>query len=278
VRAPRPVHRRLLGLAAVSLTLVLTAAPHVSAQADRRVEVYRPAHRPADELLPLAETALAGEGSAAVDPGTNAIVLIGAPGAVARTLELLRGQDVARRAVLVRFESRRRDELTAAGVTIDWSLGAGDLRVGNVVVPKGVEGVRVFSSAGARSDDGGFRGVLRVLDGDVGRIGSGRSVPVRTFESLAFVEAERGFRVRPRVLGDGRVRVEIEPSDAEVDAGGRTAFTAAATTVTLRPGETVAIGEVARRSEGHEVGTRVIGTERDREERLLLLTVELPDD
>src|SRR5262249_42676935 len=39
--------------------------------------VYRPRSRLAEELLPLADAALAGEGRAVVDPGTNSLVLLG---------------------------------------------------------------------------------------------------------------------------------------------------------------------------------------------------------
>ena len=40
------------------------------------MELYRPKHRLAEELLPLAQTALAGEGNAAVDAGTNSLLLV----------------------------------------------------------------------------------------------------------------------------------------------------------------------------------------------------------
>jgi hypothetical protein len=140
--------------------------------------------------------------------------------------------------------------------------------------------VRVLSSALSREGAGGFRGVVRVLDGEVAHLGAGRSVPVRTFESLAVVEAERGFVARPRILGDGRVQIEISPSDATVDPAGRTRFVAGDTTVVVSPGETVAIGEIARRAEGRELGTRVLDSQRTRQERVLLLSVEVegPDD
>ena len=245
---------------------------------DRSVEVYSPLHRLAAELLPLATTVLGDEGRAAVDEGTNALVLIGTPVAVARTLDLLRSQDVARRTIVLRYESRRRDELAAAGIRVDWSLGAGGLRVGSVVVPARREGMRVLSSARAREETGGFRGMVRVQDGQTAHIRSGSSVPVRTLDEVVFVEGQRGFAARPRVLADGRVRVELEPVDAEVDALGRTRFTVASTILTVRPGETVAVGEVARRTEGGEIGTRALDSRRSEEERILLLTVELPED
>ena len=46
-----------------------------------------------EELLPLAEVAMGGEGSAALDSGTNSIVLMGPRSTVERTVSLLRQQD-----------------------------------------------------------------------------------------------------------------------------------------------------------------------------------------
>ena len=68
---------------ALSLLLFSLAAARAEGPA---VEVYKVANRTAAELLPLAETAMAGEGSAALDAGTNSIVLLGPRSAVERTL------------------------------------------------------------------------------------------------------------------------------------------------------------------------------------------------
>jgi len=265
---------RTLALAAF-VWVALAAAP--AAPGERSVEVYRPAHRLAEELLPLAETALAGEGSAALDPGTNAVVLIGAPAAVARTLELLRAQDRAARTVVIHYESRTLRALEQAGVEIAWRVEAGDVRIGNVVGPGG-EGLAIGLSAKRGEGTGSLRGILRVLDGQSGQLGAGRTVPVplrgRYGPDTAFVSAERGFLATPRVLGDGRVRVAIAPSDATVDERGRVTYSAAATEVELRPGETVVLGSLALAEDARQLGSRSLRAHRE-EEELLLLRVEL---
>jgi type II secretory pathway component GspD/PulD (secretin) len=233
-----------LGCALVLAALTLAAA---TALAERSIEVFRPRHRPAAELLPVAQVALADEGVVALDAGTNALVLAGPPQAVARTLEVLRLQDRARPVVVLTWTSRFADELEAAGVRIDWSIEAGDVRVGTPRAPRG-EGVRIEALAQDRSGEGSFAGTLRLLDGEEGEIGTGASAPLvvprRRGADVVIQSAQSGFRARPRVLGDGRVQVEIMPEQSSLEPGGRVAFTGAATTVTLKPGETVALGGV----------------------------------
>jgi hypothetical protein len=105
-------------------------------------------------------------------------------------------------------------------------------------------------------------------------------VPVRTrgvfTSSTTFVTAERGFTARPRILSEDRVQVEITPSDDTVDDRGRVEFTGAATTVVVKPGETVALGGISRSGTDRRTGSRVItASERAKDERVLLLTVDV---
>jgi type II secretory pathway component GspD/PulD (secretin) len=262
---------------AVSLLLLFLAAPSAG---ERAIEVYKAANRTAAELLPLAETAMAGEGSAALDSGTNSIVLMGPPAAVERALTLLRQQDQRRRTVVLRYESKRVDELAAEQIRVDWSAGSGSVRVGNVIFPGDPTGVRVSGRAIQSHGEDSLAGILRVMDGEVGHIGRGRSVPVHTggilTSSTTFVSAERGFTARPRILAEDRVQVEIAPTDDSVDDHGRVEFTGATTTVTVTAGETVALGGISRSSDEHRTGSRVItASEAAKEERVLLLTVDI---
>jgi hypothetical protein len=119
-----------------------------------------------------------------------------------------------------------------------------------------------------------------VLDGETARIGTGTAQPLVVRDRfgtgvVSYATAERGFLARPRVLGDGRVRVEIAPEDAAVDEGGRVAFTAASTVVEVRPGETVALGGIGGRLDDRAAGTSGLARERAREESVLLLTVDV---
>lgn len=270
--------RRLLRIAAaVGIAVALAAG---AAAGDRTLAVYDPQHRPAAELLPLARVALGAEGEAMVDTGTNQLVLVGTRSALAETVELLRRQDRAPRVVVLRYESQRLDELEARGLRVDWSAGTGGVRVGNVQRPEGGDGVRARAFGVATERDGGLRGVLRVLEGRTGRIGGGTSVPVTRRSLLdadtTWVTAESGFEASPRILGDGRVLVELQPVESSVDARGRVRFSGAATTLTLRPGETVAIGAIDRSSTTRATGSRVLAASQEtRETRILLLGVEV---
>ena len=266
---------------ATALTVSLLLLSLTAARAEGpTIEVYKAANRTAAELLPLAETAMAGEGSAALDSGTNSVVLMGPPAAVERTLALLRQQDQRRQTVVMRYESKRVDELASERIRVDWSAGSGSVRVGNVIFPGNRTGARVSGGALRSHGEGTLAGILRVMDGEVGHIGAGRSVPVhsrgRFTSSTTFVTAERGFTARPRILAQDRVQVEIAPTDDSVDDRGRVEFTGATTTVIVKPGETVALGGISRSSDEHSAGSRVItASESAKDERVLLLTVDI---
>jgi type II secretory pathway component GspD/PulD (secretin) len=261
------------------LALAALALAAAAASAERSIEVFRPRHRPAAELLPVAQVALADEGVVALDAGTNALVLAGPPEAVARTLELLRLQDRARAVVVLTWTSRLADELEAAGVRIDWSVEAGDVRVGTPRAPRD-DGVRIEALAQDRSGEGSFAGTLRLLDGEEGEIGAGETAPLlvphRHGADVVIQSAQSGFRARPRVLGDGRVQVEIVPEQSSLEPGGRVAFTGAATTLTLKPGETVALAGVDASESSTSRGVpEAAASRRSHRSRVLLLRADV---
>jgi len=262
---------------AVSLSLMAFAAALAEGST---IEVYKAANRTAEELLPLAEAAMAGEGSAALDSGTNSIVLMGPPSVVEQALALLRQQDQKRRTVVLRYQTKRVDELAAEQIRVEWSAGSEGIRVGNAIFPGDQTGVRAGGRAVQSHREGDLAGTLRLLDGEVGHIGTGRSVPVHSrgvyTSSTTFVAAERGFTARPRILAQDRVQVEIAPTDDSVDDRGRVEFTGATTTVIVNPGETVVLGGISRTSDDHSAGSRMIAASRQaRDERVLLLTVDV---
>lgn len=259
---------------AAALAALLILLPALAASAERTIEIYRPKSRTAAELLPLAETALAGDGTATLDQGSNALLLVGPQARVEEAVATLNALDQRRVSVTIHFESRRRDEVKNSGIAIDWQTEAGPLRIGTVIVPSAPEGARLTASLLSRETAGGFSGSVRVLDGEIGRIGSGASVPVRSRFEIERVEAERGLLARPRVLGDGRVQVEISPNEGQVDALGRVRFTSGATTVVVKPGDTTVIGGIERRSDVRTQGTRVLSSDLASDERLWLLRVE----
>lgn len=265
-----------LALAALALGAALLAPATALAASD----VYRPKHRLAEELAPLAEAALAGRGSVAVDRMSNSIVLVGDDAALAEARALLERQDVALPSIVLHYAERRSADLEAEGVQVRWSLGSGGLRVGNVVWPDGEEGVAVRPIGRDEVVAGERRGTLRLLPGKTGQIGGGVSAPVtigrRGYESTTFVDAQSGFRVTPRILGDGHVRLELEPFGGRLRPDGTIETLAASTVVDVAPGETVVVGGLAHQSDRtrRDVGGGAVRG-RGRDERVLLVRIEV---
>jgi type II secretory pathway component GspD/PulD (secretin) len=266
------------------LTLLVCAAGIAHAQT---VEVYRAQHRSAEELVPVAATAMAGEGRAVVDRASNSVILSGPRAAVDRALGLLSSIDIRRRTVALRYESTRETELASQGIEVQWSVRSGGVRVGNVRA-RG-DGARVDIRLRDRSRTSGSRtvGQLRIADGETGRISTGVAVPITTRtvergpfgpvvrESTTTVNAETGIEARPRVLGDGRIELALFPFDAQLTPSGAIRGRSADTVIVVEPGETVAIGgltqSTARSSTGLGGATRTEQTE----DLLLLVTANL---
>jgi type II secretory pathway component HofQ len=96
-------------------------------------------------------------------------------------------------------------------------------------------------------------------------------------------DAEAGFDVTPHVLPDGRVRLEFTPFDERHAApereGQQAAHPAPSTTVTVAPGARIAIGARAHESTASSgSGFASIGSARPREERVLVVEVEIEAD
>jgi hypothetical protein len=266
--------------ARLAFACVLAATVAASAAAEQRIHVYRPLSRTAAELQAPAQAALGGEGTATVDAGSNALVLVGEPRAIEATLALLAELDEARPTVVLHYESRRLGDLEARGIRVDWQVSAGDVRVGNVHAPPGVDllVIRPFDLRAERSAS--LAGMLRIQDGQSGRIETGNAVPVvehvSPWESrVTTVSAVSGFEARPRVQADGRVRVSLQPFEGRLLRDGSVQQSGASTEVLVVPGETVAIGGLTQPREQRSQGTSGVAREQRYDDWLLLLRAEL---
>ena len=272
------------GIRSIGLTLLLCFLV-LPVRAAEVVRVYKVQHRTAEELLPLAQTAMAGEGSVEADGGSNTLVLAGSSAGVAAALQLLLRADRPLRAVVLRYESRRLQDLEAQGIHVVWSGEAGPLRVGNLTWPG--EGNRVgiqgAAKAGVRESDLG--GEVRILEGQSGSIMTGQSVPLTTrrvqqggsgpivTRATTFVSAESGFEAKPRILADNRIQLELRAIDSRLHPGARMASSTSATTVVAEPGKTLAIGGLTQDTETRSAAFAASAGSLQREdERLLLLT------
>jgi type II secretory pathway component GspD/PulD (secretin) len=268
------------------LVWLLLAAAFAQPGAAQGARVYEVRHRTAEELAPIVETALAGEGRVVADRRTNQLVLTGSPRAIATALELLAALDVRTRTVVLRYETRTTSDLSAAGASVRWRAGAGDFRIGDVSWP-GAGPARIAVSADARRDRGAesLAGELRILDGQTGRIASGDAVPVTTRRirrgshgavvdaSTQYVSFDSGFEATPRVLRGGGIELRLRPFDAELASGGTVRRASADTVLVLQPGKTVALGGIVRgERDSYRSAASGVG-DRDRaHESVLLVT------
>ncbi|MBW2242890.1 MAG: hypothetical protein JRH01_12980 [Deltaproteobacteria bacterium] len=260
------------------LLIVVALGLATEAHAERVVEVIRPAHRLAEELVPLAQTVMGEDGTATHDRSTNSLVLVGSREAVDRAKSLVQAQDRRQRSVTLYWSARDQAELAAAGVRVDWTVGGGSVRVGNVLFPE--NRVEVSAEILRTERERRLESSLRILDGETGRIGAGHTVPVTVRDRYGraatdFVTGEQGFEATPRILGNGNVRVELVPIDARVDPAGNVAFAGGMMTVELQPGKTMAVGGIGQRQDAGQRGSRVLSTNQRSEERVFLLRVEV---
>jgi type II secretory pathway component GspD/PulD (secretin) len=246
-----------------------------------QAEVYRVQHRSAEELLPYAEAALGSEGRVVVDPGSNSLVLVcERPELLRSALALLAAQDRALRTVVLEYQSQRESELASEGMRIDWGVATGGLRIGNLIVPAGQSRVRVAAQAERGRSSTSLGGTVRILEGRSARIASGETVPLTTRHrgevTTSLVSADSGLEVHARVLGDGRVLLELRPFEARFQRDGRIETSEASTTLTLEPGKTVVIGGLSA-AQGAASLDAFAGAEssRTRDERVLTITARI---
>lgn len=273
------LRRLAAGLGAM---LVMAAVAASAAEAQRRVEVHPVQSRVAAELQPIAQAILGPEGSATVDPGTNALVLIGEPGAVAEALAVLERQDRRPRTIVLRYDTRRIAELEALGFDVRWTAETGNLRIGNVRRPPGSgASVDVRTRESMKRWTESFRGTMRVSEGATTRIETGTRVPYTTVgrsgPNTEFVDATTGFEASARVLADGRIEVDLASfAGRALVRSGQIARTDASTRVWLTPGETAVIGGLDQAREGQ--GTETLGGARrtsGSDDTVLMLRAEI---
>ncbi|MBM4335558.1 MAG: hypothetical protein FJ108_06540 [Deltaproteobacteria bacterium] len=217
------------------------------------LEIYEPRNRPAEELAPLVETLLEGQGTAVADPHSGKLLISGEAGAVARALDALRELDQAVRQYRVESETSTRAALEGQSAGVSGWVEAGGVRIGRVVGP---EGVRIRASAGRSGSDERLASSVVVMEGRSAEIWTGADHPVttrtiqragpyaRVTESTELVPVRSGFRVRPRSAGRDAIEIEITPVVQELGPDGSIRETGAATRVRVSPGETMAIGGV----------------------------------
>jgi hypothetical protein len=260
------------------LGLLLLASP---ASAAAQAEVYRAQHRGADELLPYAEAALGGEGRVVVDPGTNSLVLVSErPDLLRSALALIAAQDRALRTVVLEYEMQRGSQLASQGIRVDWGTSEGPVRIGNLKTPAGETRVRVVPQAERGRVSSSFASTVRILEGQWARIATGETAAIHTRHrrgtTTTLVPADSGLEAHARILGDGRVLLELRPFEARFQRDGRIATSEAVTTLTVDPGKTVVIAGLSGGQGAASLDAfSGAASSSASDERLLLITVRI---
>jgi hypothetical protein len=266
------------------------AAP-LAIAAEREVVLYEPRHRVADELVPLAETVRGHSGSATLDAGTNSILLSGPEADVSRSLEILRAQDRAPRKIVVHQEWRRSAELRESGIEIDWKLEQGDLRIGAIQPPASDDVLAIRTHSAFLSEHERRAERLTLIEGARARIETGTVVPYPESRaadrhranpaapSILWVDAKTGFSTRARVLGSGRIRVELSPTRSALGEKDTVERTSATTVLELEPGEMRVIAGVEESLDQTRSRTVRSRESAQSDERVVLLvSAEILDD
>jgi len=255
---------------------ILLLCAGISSASNQAMEVYRAQHRLAQELVPIAETALGSEGEVTLDARTATLVLSGRPAAVRRALALLAQMDRPLSQLVLTQEIRELQELDAFSAQVAWKVSYGSFRIGTL--PMSANGLHVALGARRESQQMTSRNVLRLLEGGTGRILTGKAVPF-VYElywgNVTLVPAETGFEVTATMLGDGRVHLELRPFSGHIEGGNALRYVEAATSIDVTPGETIVFAETSRETDETTAGLQGGGKSRASEQQVLLISVEV---
>jgi hypothetical protein len=247
------------------LVLILTlCAGAVQAEQRTAIQVIELQHRTAEDVIPLLAPLL---GSGEVVTGTGMrLILRSSPATLAEVRQVLDRLDAAPATLLVSVRRGSTGGSLERGVQVQG-------RVGGVIIGDGSD-TRVIRRETTERD--GSTQTLRVLEGQAALIRTGESVPVvshgpllwpgggLTAPGIDYRDLERGFLVRPRVVGDDRVQLEIrQVHEREARGGaGRIEFQQVDTVLSGELGEWIRVGGVERQRDHSE--QRILGTRRER--------------
>ena len=248
------------------------------AAAQQRVEIYKVRHRLAEELAPAVRAIIKDTGTVTVDARTNSLILAAPGGRMDLALQVLALQDAPLRTVVVQYRSVRTMEMEHAGVRIRWSVQAGDVRVGNLARPPEGDQAAMALYSDWTEEHRTFSSMLRLLEGATGRIHTGTSEPIRSGQfpgAVGYAVASSGFQVTPRVLANGKIRLQLAPVNATVGPDGTIRSSSALSTVDVTPGDTVVLGSLQRQISSSRVGTSGAQRTERSEEVVLLVRVQV---
>jgi len=222
-------------------------------------------------------------------------LLVGDSRAVSEALTLLATQDRLLRTVVLRYDTKRVRDLEAQGFVVSWTARSGDLRIGSVrPSPGSGTSVDVRADAAMERLADSFTGTMRVSEGSSTRIETGTSVPFTTPSrrgpSTQVLTAATGFEARARILGDGRVQVDLAPFAGRLApltgaqtgerAGAQTGehgveTLSASTQIVVTPGETLVVGGIGGASQQRQRSLQGASSESTGDDTVLVLRADV---
>lgn len=260
----------LLGLLC---SLAVHAAP--------RTEILPLHYRSADELLPLVQTVLGGDGR--VSAYGNQLIVNAEPAKLAELQNLLPQLDTRPRRLLITVDSQQDTNTSQRGYRVDGSIDAGNVEVvGGRGERHGQDQLRIVNR-NSRGSSGSLQQV-QATEGYPAQIQAGESVPVRNVvrdayghprEYTGYRDVNRGFEVVASVQGD-QVQLSIHSQQDRL-ASSRGAIDTQRTDTHIggRLGEWIVLGGISetRQDERTAILSRLAGGSS--QNQALRLKVEL---
>ncbi len=121
--------------------------------------------------------------------------------------------------------------------------------------------------------------MLRLTEGGSGTLSTGTAFPVFFGPYWGVVEyglVDSGFEVRASVSGEGDlVHLELRPFAGRIEGGAGLRYVAAATSLSVAPGESVVVGESSTTTERGERSLDRIEREASGDRLVILIEVEV---
>lgn len=230
--------KRLLVLAGLLVALVAPAG----AQSELEIRLFTLNNRMPSATVEAVRPFLSAQGTVVPDDRSNLLIVKDYPQNLAQIARLLERLDQPAPLVRIQVDFSGAEALSGGAYGVQWISGPNPTRIGVVAG-------QVSASAGARA-----RQSLLVMSGEEGRIEVGRDiVSVQPYWSLCqhhgllppgvvFQRVSTGFLVSPTVAGE-TIRLSIVPwiSYESAQGPGQVRFDQAATSLTLRSGDSVVI-------------------------------------
>ncbi|MCQ4346514.1 secretin [Pseudomonas stutzeri] len=265
--------RLLLAILGLACSLTGLAAP--------RTEILPLGYRTADELLPLAQSLLAGEGR--VSAYGNQLVVNAEPHKIAELRQLLEQLDTPPKRLLISVDSSQEHGARLDDQRIDGSIGIGDVEIlAGQGERHGRDQVRIIRRS--TRDSSGSLQQVQATEGYPALIQAGQRIPVLRHERdpyghprqyTEYLELDQGFEVIASVQGE-RVQLSIRSrQDRLTERPGTIDTQSTDTRVSGRLGEWIELGGFEENRTLERPGLLSRQTGSSRRSQSLRLKVEL---